>query len=91
MRDGSTLINCDTWKFAGRVTPATNPADQLPDGTAEGRGCRGAEGNKPTVGYGGYAAYVRVDGSAKALTWRQIRQNDMYMFKVSKPTTVVTP
>ena len=91
VRDGSTLINCDTWKFAGRKYPPAGPGDQLPNGTAEGRNCRGAEANKPTVGYGGYAAYVRVDGSAKTFTWSQIRKNDMFMFKVSKPNTVVSP
>ena len=89
VRDGSTLINCDNWKFAGRVPGV----DQLPDGAAEGRGCNGQgyRDAKPTAGYGGYAAYARVDGSAKALKWAQIRQNDMYMFKVNKPNTVVTP
>ena len=85
---GGTLINCDTWKFAGRVTPSTDPQDQLPDGNADpdgARNCNSQRGNKPTAGYGGYAAYVRVDGSAKAFTWRQIRKNDLHMFKVDKP------
>ena len=88
-RDGSTLINCDNWKFAGRKPNV----DQLPAAAAEGRDCNNAgyRAAKPTPGYGGYAAYVRVDGSAKALNWGQIRKNDMYMFKVAKPTAVVTP
>lgn len=34
---GMTMINCDTWKFAGRVTPSTDPQDVLPDGSNEGR------------------------------------------------------
>ena len=88
---GGTLINCDTKKFAGRVYPSNDPQDQLPDGNADPDGARNcnSEGNrkyKPTPGYGGYAAYVRVDGSAKAFTWRQIRKNDLHMFKVDKPT-----
>ena len=46
VRDGGTLINCDTWKFAGRVTPSTDPQDALPDGAKEGRGCRGGDGEQ---------------------------------------------
>ena len=46
-----------------------------------------------TKGYAnGSANYSMTDGSAKSYSWSQVRANDFYKFKVSKPTTApVTP
>ncbi|MBC8104217.1 MAG: DUF1559 domain-containing protein [Cytophagales bacterium] len=82
----STIAGCDVWKLAGRIpgpTPATD-ANSLPPGC-------GQANLKPTVGHGGGSNYMMADGSAKWRTYKQVRQNDMYLFKLQKPATAVTP
>jgi prepilin-type processing-associated H-X9-DG protein len=82
---GSGFINCDTCKLAGRIYPSTNPAEQGPPGCAQWYT------NKPTPGHRKMGNYVFADGHAKIRSWRQIRGNDFFQFKVSKPTTVYNP
>jgi prepilin-type N-terminal cleavage/methylation domain-containing protein len=84
---GSGFVGCDLWKLAGRKPGSTNPVDVLPPG------CSNPENRKPTVGHvGGTGSnYMMCDGSAKYRTWSQVRANDFYMFKMRKPTAVVTP
>jgi prepilin-type N-terminal cleavage/methylation domain-containing protein/prepilin-type processing-associated H-X9-DG protein len=83
----STIAGCDIWKFAGR-TPGASPAT---DANALPPNCTGDAPKVPTVGHGGGSNYMMADGSAKWRTWKQVRQNDMFLFKLQKPTTTVTP
>ena len=84
---GSGFVGCDTWKLAGR-TPGTSAAT---DANSLQPTCTGNAGKKPTDGHGGGSNYMMADGSAKWRTWKQVRQNDMYLFKLLKPATSYTP
>jgi prepilin-type N-terminal cleavage/methylation domain len=86
---GSGFVGCDLWKLAGRipgVSDLTSP-DSLPNS------CSGNRNKLPTVGHasGTGSNYVMSDGSAKFRTYRQVRANDFYLFKLKKPATTVTP
>jgi prepilin-type N-terminal cleavage/methylation domain-containing protein/prepilin-type processing-associated H-X9-DG protein len=83
----AAIAGCDVWKLAGRTINVTNASDasSLPGG------CGSNAYKVPTVGHGGGSNYLMADGSAKWRTYKQVRANDMYMFKLKKPTTVVTP
>jgi prepilin-type N-terminal cleavage/methylation domain-containing protein len=83
---GSGFIGCDLWKLAGRIPGAVMPApDSLPNS------CSGNRAKLPTVGHSLGSNYVLCDGSAKYRTYRQVRSNDFYMFKLQKPATTFTP
>jgi prepilin-type N-terminal cleavage/methylation domain-containing protein/prepilin-type processing-associated H-X9-DG protein len=80
---GSGFIGCDTWKLAGRK------AGQ--DAGASG-GCASqfaAAGQ--AQGHFDRANYAFLDGHVKAVTYGELRKNDFFLFKLSKPTIVVTP
>jgi prepilin-type N-terminal cleavage/methylation domain-containing protein/prepilin-type processing-associated H-X9-DG protein len=80
---GSLLTGCDSYKFAGRLRGQ--------DAATSG-GCD-AEYNS-TAGIRGHMAqgnYVFGDGHVKSHTWGQVRRNDFFLFKRTKPTTVVVP
>ncbi|MES2459971.1 MAG: DUF1559 domain-containing protein [Armatimonadota bacterium] len=82
---GSGFVGCDLWKLAGRNPKSTAAVDTLPPG------CSNPDTRAPTVGHAGGSNYMMCDGSAKYRTWSQVRANDFYMFKMKKPTAVVTP
>ena len=84
---GSGFVGCDLWKLAGRAPGTTDPLD----GNTMPPGCNKPENRKPTDGHMGGSNYMMCDGSAKYRTWSQVRANDFYLFKIKKPTTVVTP
>ncbi|MES2460729.1 MAG: DUF1559 domain-containing protein [Armatimonadota bacterium] len=84
---GSGFVGCDTWKLAGRIPGASASTDA----NVLQPSCTGNANKKPTVGHGGGSNYMMADGSAKWRTWKQVRQNDMFLFKLKKPTAVVTP
>lgn len=79
----NVFTNCDAWKLAGRDPSNNTGANALTP-------C-GANTSKPTVGHSNGGNYVMADGSAKFRTWGDVRKNDFYLFKLQKPTTVVTP
>ncbi len=83
--DGSGFINCDTWKLAGRNLPPKGPAD-MPI-----TGCTTRFRARPTPGHGGRSHYIFGDGHVETRTWQQVRQNDLYVFKVTKPTQTFSP
>ena len=85
---GSIFANCDLWKLAGR-TPNAAPGSAMSLPT----GCTSNNFKNPTAGHVGNSGsnYVMADGSAKFRRWTEVRANDFYMFKLQKPTTVVTP
>ncbi len=83
---GSGFINCDTYKLAGRKLASTAPGDQLPTG------CNGSLSSRPTPGHNKvYTVSVFADGHVKALQWGDLRKNDFYVFKATKPSTVFNP
>ena len=85
---GSGFIGCDLWKLAGRTPGATMPSpDALPNS------CSGNRNKLPTVGHasGTGSNYMMCDGSAKYRTYRQVRANDFYLFKLLKPAQTFTP
>ena len=82
---GSGFIDCDTAKLAGRNIPAQGPGDQGPGA------CFGSYQGKPTPGHRKMGNYVYTDGHAGIKPWGNIRKNDFYVFKVSKPQTTFSP
>jgi prepilin-type N-terminal cleavage/methylation domain-containing protein len=85
---GSLFTGCDTWKLAGRTpNAATGTAMSLPGS------CTSNNYKTPTAGHvsGTGSNYVMADGSAKFRRWTEVRANDMYMFKLLKPTQTFSP
>ena len=83
---GSTFIECNYGNFPGRKYPSSNPVDQLPGS------CSAGDSNfVPGDGHTGFFNVIYADGHVKNNNWQQIRNNDFYKFKLTKPTTVVTP
>jgi prepilin-type N-terminal cleavage/methylation domain-containing protein/prepilin-type processing-associated H-X9-DG protein len=82
---------CDAWKLAGRVYMSGAPGDRLPSGGDNCDRFTREAGLYPTPGYGGFANYAMVDGSAKGLRWGQVRGNDFFKFKIDKPTETFVP
>ena len=83
---GSTLLDCDTWKLAGRPKPSAAPADNF---AACGDYTR--PGKIPTPGHSGRGDYAFADGHVKALSWPQVRGSDFRLFKLHKPAQAFTP
>jgi prepilin-type N-terminal cleavage/methylation domain-containing protein/prepilin-type processing-associated H-X9-DG protein len=80
--DGSAFINCDFREIPGRKYPSTAPSDQLPCPAGY------TYAYQPTGGHTNGLNYVFVDGHAKLQTYGQVRSNDFFLFKASKPTDV---
>jgi prepilin-type N-terminal cleavage/methylation domain-containing protein/prepilin-type processing-associated H-X9-DG protein len=85
---GDLFTGCDTYKLAGRTAPPQSPGDNYV-GSCNGN-YNGVNG-KPTKGHTNQGNYVFADGHAKSMRWGQIRQNDFYLFKRSKPTQTFNP
>lgn len=83
--EGSGFINCDTGKLPGRRYPSSAPADQLPCPA----GYFWQYQPKPYHAAGENFSFA--DGHAKLLNFDQVRTNDFFMFKASKPTQVFEP
>jgi len=86
---GDLFTGCDTYKLAGRKTP---PVAGTGDDYAGS--CQGTYENpnqKPTKGHMDQGNYVFTDGHVKAARWGQVRANDFYLFKRSKPTQTFSP
>jgi prepilin-type N-terminal cleavage/methylation domain-containing protein/prepilin-type processing-associated H-X9-DG protein len=82
----SIFAGCDSWRLAGRRRPSTAPVDNFPGA------CQSTyAGTNPSKGHMDQANYVFADGHAKVLRWAQVRGNDFFLFKLQKPTAVVTP
>jgi prepilin-type N-terminal cleavage/methylation domain-containing protein/prepilin-type processing-associated H-X9-DG protein len=85
--DGSFFTNCDHAKLAGRKFGSRAPIDLPPV-----RACGGAYTSwRPMRGHTDQGNYVFADGHAKVLRWAQVRTNDFFLFKRTKPTTIVSP
>lgn len=82
---GSGFIDCDHGKLAGRKVPAAGPIDQAPPG------CAALYAGKPTPAHGERSNYIFMDSHAKNLTYRDVRKNDFFLFKVNKPTQTFSP
>jgi prepilin-type N-terminal cleavage/methylation domain-containing protein/prepilin-type processing-associated H-X9-DG protein len=82
---GSAFIECDTYELSGRRVPPVDASDQLPPG------CSAYLNRKPGRGHTGGTNYVFSDGHAKLHKWTQVRANDFFLFKLSKPTQVFVP
>ena len=82
---GSSLINCDVAKIAGRNYPSQAPADQLPCPSSI------AYAFHPVAFHAAGENFVFVDGHAKVSNFYQVRKNDFYLFKVLKPNQTVVP
>jgi prepilin-type N-terminal cleavage/methylation domain-containing protein/prepilin-type processing-associated H-X9-DG protein len=83
---GSLFTGCDTWKLPGRLEGT--PGQPATANTS----CAGSYATPPnTKGHLGLGNYVFADGHVKATSWGAVRKNDFYLFKIKKPTTVVTP
>jgi prepilin-type processing-associated H-X9-DG protein len=83
--NGGLFTGCDTWKLAGRK-PGT-------EGTNTGN-CGSLFNNAKYIPYKGHfekGNYIFADGHVKALGWRQVRENDFWLFKRIKPTVTFTP
>ncbi|MBC7527731.1 MAG: DUF1559 domain-containing protein [Chthonomonadaceae bacterium] len=87
---GSFFTQCDTWKLAGRKRNANGSAPTPAD--AGPPSCTGDfKNNTPNKGHMDANNYVFADGHAKIMRWGQVRNNDFYLFKLAKPTVVVSP
>jgi prepilin-type N-terminal cleavage/methylation domain-containing protein/prepilin-type processing-associated H-X9-DG protein len=85
---GDLFTGCDTYKLAGRTAPPQSPGDNYV-GTCSGS-YSGVSGI-PTKGHTNQGNYIFADGHAKTMRWGQIRQNDFYLFKRTKPTQTFNP
>jgi prepilin-type N-terminal cleavage/methylation domain-containing protein len=84
---GALFTGCDTYKLAGRNYPAQGPIDKDP-----GPGlCSQYQTNAPMRGHFMKGNYPLLDGHAKALSFPQVRGNDFWMFKLTKPTQTFSP
>lgn len=83
--EGSSLVACDTAKLAGRPYPSSATVDQLPCPVA------GTYAFRPPLYHAAGENFIYVDGHAKLSNFYQVRQNDFFVFKVSKPTQPMWP
>jgi len=83
--DGGLFTQCDTWKIPGRKA-GTEGADT--------GGCTATFNTVTNVPYKGHfdkGNFIFADGHAKSLGWSQVRKNDFWLFKRTKPTATFTP
>jgi|SRR5579871_1836895 len=87
--------NCGLWVLAGRAFPAPNP--NSPGDINNFPPCDQAspwdqfKTQKPSPGHNNAFNYILVDGHAKLLRYAQVRGNDFWMFKRSKPSQTFQP
>jgi len=83
---GSLFTNCDNWKIAGRNQPPQGASDQFaicPDFS---------DVNKhPAKGHMSQSNFAFADGHAKTLRYGQVRANDWWLYKDTKPTQTYSP
>ncbi len=84
---GSLLTSCDFYKLPGRNLPAQNADDKW----AAGGQCASDFNNPAGKGHFNRGNYIFADMHAKAMSWGQIRHNDIWYFKRAKPTQQFTP
>ncbi len=83
---GDELLDCDTWKLAGRKKPATSPMESFaacPDYSNPDK--------FPTVGHTERGSYAFADYHVKSLSWPQVRGSDFQLFKLQKPLQTFIP
>lgn len=87
---GNLFTGCDTYKLAGRTfPPVPGSADDYVGSCAANY--EAGSGGRPTKGHNNQGNYVFADGHAKIMRWGQVRQNDFFLFKRSKPTQTYNP
>ncbi len=84
---GSLFTNCDAWKLPGRKKPAQSVVDQHPPCNADFNRAAFI----PAKGHTEQGNYIFADGHVKNLTWSRARQNDFWLWKLSKPTQRFSP
>ena len=86
---GALFTGCDTYKLAGRNLPPQGPIDMPP------AGCTGSgwdtAGYFPMKGHMNQGNYTFADGHVKVQRWAQVRGNDFWEFKRTKPTQTISP
>ncbi len=88
---GGLFTGCDTYKLAGRTKPAVTPTDTY-QGTNSS--CKSQYTDPtliPTKGHRNQGNYVFADGHVKIERWGDIRHDDYYLFKRTKPTQQYNP
>jgi prepilin-type N-terminal cleavage/methylation domain-containing protein/prepilin-type processing-associated H-X9-DG protein len=89
---GDLFTGCDTYKLAGRIAnPPPDPGDNYAGTCAPQYQPTAGNGGLPCKGHFGMGNYIFADGHAKAQRWGQIRANDFYLFKRTKPTQTFSP
>jgi prepilin-type processing-associated H-X9-DG protein len=89
---GDLFTNCDTYKLAGRnYPPVAGSADDWHGTSCTGSYELNTAGQSPSKVHMGMGNYTFADGHSKAQRWGQIRSNDFYEFKRSKPTQTFSP
>jgi prepilin-type N-terminal cleavage/methylation domain-containing protein len=89
---GDLFTGCDTYKLAGRTAnPPQSPSDNYVGVCANQYQPVAGSGGLPCKGHFGMGNYIFADSHAKAQRWSQIRTNDFYVFKLTKPTQTYSP
>jgi prepilin-type N-terminal cleavage/methylation domain-containing protein/prepilin-type processing-associated H-X9-DG protein len=88
---GSMFTNCDNWKIAGRNQPPQGPSDDFPVCDTSSWPDFNDPNKHPEKGHMNQANYVFADSHVKTLRYGQVRQNDWWLYKDTKPTTVFSP
>jgi prepilin-type N-terminal cleavage/methylation domain-containing protein/prepilin-type processing-associated H-X9-DG protein len=87
---GDLFTNCDTYKLAGRNwPPAAGSADDYV-GTCH-NDYAAVSFEQPMKGHMAQGNYAFADGHVKVLRWGNIRSNDFYLWKRSKPSQKFSP
>ncbi|HLH81190.1 MAG TPA: DUF1559 domain-containing protein [Chthonomonas sp.] len=84
---GDLFTNCDTSKLAGRQFPPVAPVDSYVN-----EPCKDwYTGVRPCRGHFNQGNYIFADGHAKVTRWPDVRHDDFWLFKRSKPTQTFSP
>jgi prepilin-type N-terminal cleavage/methylation domain-containing protein/prepilin-type processing-associated H-X9-DG protein len=89
---GDLFTNCDTYKLAGRnYPPAAGSSDDYV-GTCHTDYNGGSNNDEfPMKGHRNQGNYVFGDGHVKVQRWGNVRHDDFYLWKRSKPTQQFSP
>ena len=83
--DGGLFTQCDTWKIPGRKAGTDSANTGGCDATFNNAA------NTPFKGHFDQGTFIFADGHAKSMGWSQVRKNDFWLFKRTKPKVTFTP